>query len=67
MTDQMFKRRAHWETKFALIPRRCELSNKWIWGKHMRGMYMLSGPGDPIPLVFWHNRDEHLIYKLKGN
>jgi hypothetical protein len=67
MMYESYKRRAYWETKFALIPRRCDLSRRWIWGRHVRGEYSLSGPGDPIPLVFWHHRDEHIIFKLKGN
>jgi len=65
--EETYKRRAYWEAKFCLIPRRCDLSNRWLWGKHVRGSYELSGPGDPIPLRCWHHRDEHLIYKLKGN
>lgn len=64
--NAIYKKRAHWEMRFSVIPRRCNISGRRLWGWHYRGCYNLSGPGDPIPLIFWHHRDEHLIYKLKG-
>ena len=57
---------AVWEETFSLIPRRCNLSNRWMWGNHIRGIRMISGPGDPVVIEIWNHRDEHLIYKLKG-
>ena len=57
--------RAYWEETFSLIPRRCDISNRWIWGKQYRGTRYITGPGDPVVLTYWHEQTEHLIWILK--
>jgi hypothetical protein len=67
MIDQWFYARAEWKKAFAFIPRRCDISKRWIWGRHMRGTRFITGPGDPVIIDIWNHRDEHLIQRLKGN
>jgi hypothetical protein len=66
MIDEWYYDRAEWKETFALIPRRCDLSNRWIWGRHVCGTRMVTGPGDPVTIKIWNHRHEHTIYKLKG-
>lgn len=51
---------------FSLLPRRCHESGKLIWLKHG---YMLTaswhGPGETIHERRWHDKNEHIIWKLK--
>ena len=63
-----FYYRAGWELTFILWPRRCVLSNKLMWLKYAyKGTAMWTGPGDPVYEYRWHDKTEHLIWKLKGN
>lgn len=57
---------AVWERTFSLIPRRCDLSGRWIWGNHIRGTRVITGPGEPVVITIWNHREEHLLYRLKG-
>lgn len=66
MIDRWYYDKAVWGYSFALIPRRCDISKRWIWGRHCRGQAIISGPGDPCIIDIWNHRDEHLLYKLKG-
>jgi hypothetical protein len=57
-----------WELTFAWMPHRCSLTNKLIWLVFAyQGMSILTGPGDSIIDYQWHDKNEHLIWKLKGN
>jgi len=54
------------ELKFAWLPQICDISGKRIWlkkGYRMTRMY--TGPGDPIFEHRWHDKIEHIIWKLK--
>ena len=63
-----FYNRAKWSMSFCWIPRRCTLSNKLQWLKYAyKGTAMWTGPGEPVYEHRWHNKQEHLIWKLKGN
>jgi hypothetical protein len=67
--DQAFYRRAVWQLKFVYWPRRCSLSNQWIWplSHAYQGTAVWHGPGTPAVEVQWHNGVEHVIWLLKGN
>lgn len=58
--------RADWQEAFSVLPRRCDISNRWIWGRHYLGIVTITGPGEPVTYHLWNHRDEHLIYKLTG-
>ena len=82
MIDEWYYQRATWKKTFALIPRRCDLSGRWIWGRHIRGTRFITGPGiwgrhirgtrfitgpgDPVIISIWNHRHEHTLYRLKG-
>ena len=66
MIDEWYYKRATWKKTFALIPRRCDLSGRWIWGRHVCGTRFITGPGDPVEIIIWNHRHEHTIYRLKG-
>lgn len=55
------------QSKFALFPKKCYLSNKLIWFKlGYKQTAMWTGPGDPAFEYRWYDKDEFLIAKLKG-
>lgn len=63
--DPFYDRMIGSELKFAWLPQTCHLSGKRIWLK--RGyllIRMITGPGDPIFEYRWHDKHEHLIWKL---
>ena len=66
MIDEWYYQRATWKKTFALIPRRCDLSGRWIWGRHVCGTRFITGPGDPVEIRIWNHRHEHTLYRLKG-
>lgn len=54
------------EYKFAWLPQTCNLSGKRIWlKKGYRLTRMITGPGDTLFDYRWHDKDEHIIWKLK--
>jgi hypothetical protein len=56
------------EIKFTLIPKKCYLTNKWIWLKKCyRQTAMWTGPGDIIFEYRYYDKDEFLIQKIKGS
>lgn len=66
--DWFYRRCVGWELKFALIPHRCYITKQIIWLKYAyKGTSVLTGPGDPIIDHRWHDKAEHLIWKIKGN
>jgi hypothetical protein len=65
--DQAFWNRARWDLKFAWWPRRCALSNKWLWLElAYRGAAVWYGPGSNAVEVRWTDSQEYLIARLKG-
>jgi len=61
-----FEDRAVWREKFALLPKRCDLTGKIIWFKTAyKGTALWTGPGEPIYEDRWHDKDEHLVWSLK--
>lgn len=57
-----------WEKRFCWWPKRCSIGNRLIWLEYAyRGMKVITGPGDPVFLYWWHSKHEHLLWKLKGN
>lgn len=52
--------------KFAWFPEKCNLSGKRIWLKMgYRLTRIITGPGDPIFEYRWHDKNEHIIWKLR--
>jgi len=66
--DWFYRKCLGWELKFAVLPKRCDITDNLIWLKHAyRGTALLTGPGDNIVEHRWHDKNEHLIFKIKGN
>ena len=52
--------------KFAWLPKTCYISGKRIWLKYgYRMTRLITGPGDTIFEYRWHDKFEHIIWKLK--
>ena len=63
---ESFYGKARWELKFLLWPRRCELSNRWLWlCNAYKGTAGWSGTGEPAYEYRYHSTVEHLLWKLK--
>lgn len=63
--DPFYDRTIGTELKFAWLPQTCDISGKHIWLKFgYRLTRMILGPGDTIFEYRWHDKNEHLIWKL---
>ena len=60
-----FERRARFEYRWSLCPRRCYRTGRRIWGLAIRAEAVWTGPGEPITERRWLHRDEGLIMMLK--
>lgn len=51
---------------FAWLPKRCDISGKYIWLKHGYKLTAIwHGPGSSVFEERWHDSTEHIIWKLK--
>ncbi len=64
--DQRFFREAVWRHCFSMLPRRCYLSGRWLWGsRHFRlSMTTFGSIGSTFETVHWLHRDEGMLIKL---
>jgi len=54
--------------KFLLLPRQCELSKKLLWLKFAyKVTHMYTGPGEPVFVYKYYNRNDYLVNRLKGS
>ena len=63
-----FMNRAEFEYKYALWPRRCYITGRWLWLETaMRGRREYWGPAGESPLVEyrWYDSNEALIMMIK--
>lgn len=52
--------------KFAWLPKKCYLTGKRIWLTYgYRLTRIIAGPGDTLFEYRWHDKNEHIIWKLK--
>lgn len=66
--DSLFMRSKYlsWEEKFCFLPHRCSLSNRLLWfTKAMKATMTITGPGEPVQLTYWQDKNEHLLWKIK--
>ena len=65
---EAFYRKAKWDLTFVLWPKRCDLSNKWLWFRQVyKGTAVWTGPGEPVYEFRYHEPMEHIIWQLKYN
>jgi len=56
-----------WKLKFVWWPVYCDLSSRPLWLEYAyQGTAMLTGPGDSVVEHRWHQKHEHIIFKIKG-
>ena len=68
LDDWFYRRCVGWQLKFVWWPSICDLTGRKVWLEFAyRGTSVLTGPGEPIIDHRWHDKMEHLIWKLKGN
>jgi len=64
--DWELQRIGVWKLKLCWFPKKCYLSGKKIWGKYAyHGERWITGPGEPIVVNYWIDRNEFLIWKIK--
>lgn len=66
--DAMFYNKcAGWELKFAFLPKRCDVTGRKIWLEYAyRGSaWFRVGDIDIQEEIRWHDKLEHIIWKLK--
>lgn len=57
-----------WQLKICWLPKTCYLSGRLLWGQRAyHGERWITGPGEPVVEHYWIERDEFLLWKLKGN
>ena len=58
---------ASFQYAWCLWPRRCYISNKWIFLEiAIRGRQVITGPGEPVIEDRWYNKHEGLLKLMKG-
>lgn len=64
----LFLAKAEWKLSFAILPKRCRISNKLIWLKHgyIGTMEAFTGLNNPekVKLTKWHSTVEHLAWLI---
>ena len=56
-----------WKLKLCVLPKKCILTGKPLWGKlAYHAENWITGPGDPVVQHFWVERNQFLIWNLKG-
>lgn len=64
--DSFYDKSLGAELKFAWLPQTCNITGKRIWLKFgYRLTAMWIGPGEPFYEHKWHDKLEHIIWKLK--
>ena len=68
LMDDSFKRWCiGWQSKFCWWPKTCFYSKKRIWlTRAYCGTAMITGPGEPVFITRWINRNEYLLARIKG-
>lgn len=58
----------NWNMKRCWTLQTCFLTGVRLWGKRAyHGTRVITGPGDDIIDHYWIERDEFILWKLKGN
>lgn len=56
---------AVWELRRPLFPRRCQLTNRWLWlTPAMRGARIIKGLST-MEEVYWVNANDFFLHKIK--
>lgn len=62
----MYYKWSSWKTSRPLLPRRCNLTGRWLWLKPaMFGTRMITGPGTPVWEKYWVDAEAFMMHKIK--
>ena len=65
--DYGLSRARDWKLKLCWTPKKCFLSQKPLWGKRAyQGTRIITGPGEPVIEHYWIEKNEFMIWNLKG-
>jgi len=57
-----------WALALCWTPKYCFLTGRRLWGvRAYHGIRIITGPGEPVIDHYWVERDEFILWKLKGN
>jgi hypothetical protein len=57
----------NWRLRICYLPKQCYLSGKKLWGRYAyHGERWITGPGEPVVEHYWIEKNEFLIWNLKG-
>lgn len=57
----------NWHLKLCWRPQECFLTGQQLWGKRAyHGTRIITGPGESILDHYYIDKDEFIIWKLKG-
>lgn len=63
----MFRKQVVWKKTFVLWPRRCALSDQWLWMTTVyKGTRTITGPGTPVIECYWIEPKNFLLATIKG-
>lgn len=60
-----FERRAQFEYRWSLWPRRCYRTQRRVWGLAVRAEAIWTGPGEPVIERRWLHRDEAVLLMIR--
>jgi len=68
VNNKDFMDRAYFQLKKVYIPKRCALSNEWMWTgtEAYFGMYGINGPAGEPPLIIrkWVSKEAFMMHQL---
>lgn len=54
------------QLKFAWLPENCHITGKLLWLEYAYKLTsMWNGPGEPVFVHRWHDKNSHIIWMLK--
>ena len=55
------------ELKFTWLPKKCQLTQKWLWLRPAyRAMRVWTGPGEPVFEYRWFKCYDFLLWRIKN-
>lgn len=66
--DHFYSRCLGAQLKFAWLPQQCSISGKRVWLTYAYKLTaMYTGPGTTVFEHRWHDKHDHMLWKIKGN
>jgi len=63
----LYNRTTQWKLVFSFLLRRCEITQRRIWGQWCyRGFTLITGPGDPVSEYVYLSKETFIVERLAG-